>query len=331
MPRPPRVEFPDALYHVTARGTQKAPIVLDDGDRLRWMEYLKEAVLRFALELYAFVLMTNHFHLFVATPRANLHKAMQYLNGSWAMYFNVRHKRGGHLFERRYRAILVEDQGHYSGISRYVQLNPVRAGIVERPEEYPWSTYVGYHWGRTPLLWVNYDRVLEEFGKGKEARKRYREFVADGIGKEVKPPWHEAIGGWLLGSRKFAARVYATLNSGCSDSRWGSRAVVPERPLEATLDEIASAVSKVFGVDDELLKSPVHPSRDARSAFILIARDMVGMRVRLIGDYVGISATGSASQAIQRARCRNAKDKQFHNQTLRIESLLRKAVTAKGV
>ena len=327
MPRPLRVEFPEALYHVTARGVQKASIVLDDHDRVRWSEYLKEAALRFRLELCAFVLMGNHFHLFTSTPLANLGKAMQFLNGSYAMYFNVRHERGGHLFERRYRAILVEDQGHYTEISRYVHLNPVRAGIVERPEMYPWSSYPGYHSGRLPLSWINYERVLAEFGGDKDARRRYREFVADGIGRKLPPPWLRAAGDWLLGSPQFVAKVYGMLASGSGDGRWLSRSVTPEKPLEATLDEICSAVTRVFGIPGEALKTKGPRSRDARSAFLLIARDGAGMPHKAIGAYAGIKAPGSVSQGVQRARLRKTKDRQFGEQISRVKTL----ITHKGV
>ena len=268
MPRPPRVEFPEALYHVTARGVLKNAIVRDDHDRVRWHDYLKAAVTRAGLELYAFALLDNHFHLFLSAPNANLGVAMQYLNGAYAMYFNKRHERSGHLFERRYRGILIENRGHYTEVSRYIHLTPVRAGAVERPEEYAWSSYPGYHFGRMPLSWLNYGRVLAEFTpikpttatKGvrplllqKEARERYREFVAAGVGRKLAPPWARAVGGWLLGSPKFTARIYALLAKDRKDSRWDSRATQGPRAIDATLDEIAQAVCRHFGVSIEEL------------------------------------------------------------------------------
>ncbi len=325
MPRPLRVEFPDALYHVTARGVQGMPIVMDDHDCVRWMEYLKAAVLQFGLELYAFVLMTNHFHIFVATPLANLHKVMQYLNGAYAMYFNVRHKRGGHLFERRYHAILVEDQGHYTEVSRYVHLNPVRAGLVERPQEYAWSSYTGYHSGRLRLSWMNYERVLAEFGEGKQARRRYREFVADGIDRKLPPPWLEAAGDWLLGSPKFVARVYGMLASERTDGRWRSRAaVVSDKALKATLDEIAAAVCETFSIDRKTLITRGPGSQCARSTFMLIARDSSAMPVKLISGFLGMSAPGPVSQGVRRARRRMAAEKQFRQYISRVETVLRR-------
>ena len=323
MPRPLRIEFADALFHVTARGVQKAPIVTDDHDRVRWMEYLKEAVLRFALELYAFVLMDNHFHLFVSTPRANLHKAMQYLNGSYAMYFNVRHERGGHLFERRYRSILIENQGHYTEVSRYVHLNPVRARLAERPEEYPWSSYAGYHWGRMPLSWVNYERVLSEFGDGKDARRRYREFVADGTDRKLPAPWLEAVGGWLLGSPGFVAKVYGMLSSGRSGARWNSRAAIQGKPLDVLPDEIASAVCKVFGISNTPLRTGGTNTRKARSAFVLIARDRAGMSLKAIASYLNAPGIASVSKIAGVARKRKSRDADDRKRLHHIERLVK--------
>jgi REP element-mobilizing transposase RayT len=294
------------------------------------MEYLKEAVLRFGLELYAFVLMGNHYHLFVCTPRANLRKAMQYLNGSYAMYFNVRHERSGHLFERRYHAVLIEDRNHYTEVSRYVHLNPVRAGIVERPEQYPWSSYAGYHQSRMPLSWLNYERVLEEFGKGKEARRRYREFVADGTGRKLPAPWREALSGWVLGSPKFVAKVYGMLASSSSEGRWGSRAVLKDAPLNATLDEIASAVCAAYGAAGGLLKDGGRNSRNPRTAFVLVARDRAGLPVKSIASYMNLKSTAPVSNTTRRARQRVASDEEFRKQISRIEKHLKTQTKPKG-
>jgi REP element-mobilizing transposase RayT len=322
MPRPLRVEFPDALYHITARGVLKAPIVRDDHDRIRWTDYLKEAVRRFGLELYAFALMDNHFHLFAASPLANLGKAMQYLNGAYAMCFNKRHERSGHLFEKRYHAVLIESQGHYTEVSRYIHLNPVRAGAVEKPEQYAWSSYPGYHFGRLPLPWLNYGRVLAEFGEGKEARARYREFVAHGIGKKLAPPWANAIGGWLLGSPRFTAKIYALLAKDAKDSRWDSRATQTPRALDATLDEIAAAVCKEFKVAPEQLKTRSAASRAARRAFALLARHHAGHSLKAIGQRLQITVPCSVLDIVKRASARAEKSGPFRQHISRLESRL---------
>ncbi len=324
MPRPPRVEFPDALYHVTTRGVHKAPIIVDDHDRVRWMEYLKQAVTRFGLRLYAFVLMDNHFHLFVCTPNANLGKAMQYLNGSYAMYFNTRHEKSGHIFERRYHAVLVENEGHYTEVSRYIHLNPVRAGIVAQPKDYAWSSYPIFHWGRMALPWLDCEEVLGEFGEGKEARQRYRNFVADGMNKKIASPRSKAIGGWLLGSHRFAAKIYAMLASDNNNGRWDSRAAVSQNHLDASLDEIARGVCKSFGIPKELLKKKSADTRGARNAFIYIARHKAGASLESIASYIEIGNKGTISRTAKRERELIQKNRRHRELISRITSTISK-------
>ena len=141
MARPLRVEFAGALYHVTSRGNEKRPIFKNDGDRLKFLELLGEAVSRFGWTLTAWVLMTNHFHLVVQTNEPNLSRGMHWLNGTYAAWFNRRHGRWGHLFGGRFKAFLVEEETYFKEVLRYVVLNPVRAGLVAHPANYRWSSY----------------------------------------------------------------------------------------------------------------------------------------------------------------------------------------------
>jgi len=340
MPRPPRVEFPEALYHITVRGVLKSAIVRDDHDRVRWCDYLKAAVSRAGLELYAFALLDNHFHLFLSAPNANLGKAMQYLNGSYAAYFNARHERKGHLFESRYHGVLIESRGHYTEVSRYVHLNPVRAGIVKRPEDYAWSSYPIYHYARKPLPWLNYDRVLAEFftgkpvttnkgvrplylyksGEGKEALERYRQFVTAGVGLKLAPPWARAVGGWLLGSPKFVAKTYAILAKDARGSRWDSRASHEKDAVDATLDEIAAAVRKEFRVTPEQLKSNGKYRGRARGIFIFLARYRSCYSLKSIGAYLGMPSPGNVFRLGRNVEERIREDGDLRKLVTRLES-----------
>ena len=127
MARPLRILFPDALYHVISRGDNRRAIVRDDQDRGKRLEWLERTVEQHGWKLHAFVLMDNHEHLFVQTPRPNLPQGMKLLNASYTQYFNKRHRRCGHLFQGRYKSFLVEEDGYFSELSRYIHLNPVRA------------------------------------------------------------------------------------------------------------------------------------------------------------------------------------------------------------
>ena len=133
MARPLRIEFAHALYHVTSRGNARQKVFRDDRDYQRRLDWLRRAVETYGWRLHAFALMPNHDHLFVETPLANLSAGMHYLNGSYTSYFNRRHKQVGHLFQGRFKAVLIENEGHYWEVSRYIHLNPVRAGLAQRP------------------------------------------------------------------------------------------------------------------------------------------------------------------------------------------------------
>src|SRR4030042_35639 len=141
MARPLRIEFPGALYHVTARGNARQDIFLDDDDRLLFCSVLERVVSRFHLLLHAYCLMNNHYHLLVETPEGNLSKGMRQINGVYTQQLNRRYNRVGHVLQGRYKAILVDKDNYLLELSRYVVLNPVRAGLVKQPSRWAWSSY----------------------------------------------------------------------------------------------------------------------------------------------------------------------------------------------
>ena len=140
MARPLRIEFPGALYHVTARGNARAPIFLEDADRQLLLATLGDAHERHGWLCHAYCLMPNHYHLLLGTPEANLSQGMRQLNGLYTQRFNRRHDRVGHVFQGRFKGILVERGAHLLELARYIVLNPVRAGIVACAEAYRWSS-----------------------------------------------------------------------------------------------------------------------------------------------------------------------------------------------
>jgi len=138
MARPLRIEFPGAVYHVTSRGNERRSIFRSDTDRKAFLRFLATATSRFGWSVTAWVLMSNHIHLVVQTPEPNLSRGMQWLNGSYAAWFNHRHDRSGHLFQGRFKAFLIEKESYFAEVLRYVVLNPIRAGIVQQLETYRW-------------------------------------------------------------------------------------------------------------------------------------------------------------------------------------------------
>ena len=141
MARPLRLEFAGAVHHVTSRGDRREDIFLDDDDRQAWLSVLGQVCDRFNWVVHAYCLMSNHYHLLVETVEGNLSAGMRQLNGLYTQRFNRRHGMVGHLFQGRYKAILIQKEAHLLELSRYVVLNPVRASMVATPEAWPWSSY----------------------------------------------------------------------------------------------------------------------------------------------------------------------------------------------
>jgi putative transposase len=187
MSRPLRVEFPGALYHVTARGNEKKAIVRHDGDREEWVSTLSHACERFGWRCLAWCLMDNHFHLVLETPTANLARGMRQLNGRYAQRFNGRHKRVGHLFQGRYKAMLVERGPYLLEACRYTVLNPARLRIPRRYDTWAWSSFQATAGFAPRPSWLALDRLLEQFAVMPAlAQRRYRRFIHEGLGEPLQ-------------------------------------------------------------------------------------------------------------------------------------------------
>lgn len=203
MARPLRIEFDGALYHVTSRGNERKAIFKDDSDRKLFLDILAQVTERFHWLCHAYCLMGNHYHLVVETPDANLSKGMRQLNGVYTQAYNRRHHRVGHLFQGRFKGILVEKESHFLEVCRYVVLNPVEAGMVKHPKEWAWSSYRATG-GQSPVVrCLTVEEVLGHFGtRRKAAQKRYCQFVMEGIGRASI--WENLAAQSLLGEEGFA-------------------------------------------------------------------------------------------------------------------------------
>ena len=200
MARPLRLEFPGAMYHVMARGNARQPIFLLEEDYHRFLENIGHVARRYDWRLWAYCLMGNHYHLVVETRRATLSRGMRQINGVYAQAFNRRHQRAGHLFQGRFRAIPIHRDRYLLELSRYVVLNPVRAGLGERPDDWAWSSYGATVGDQPAPEWLATQATLALFGRVPDrARQAYRRFVAEGIGEgdpsHSAPKPHVALGG----------------------------------------------------------------------------------------------------------------------------------------
>ena len=141
MTRPLRIQYSGAFYHITSRGNERRDVFRSKADRERFLFYLAIATERYHARIHVYCLMSNHYHLLLETPEGNLSQIMRHINGAYTTYFNTKRKRAGHLFQGRYKAILVEADEYATHLSRYIHLNPIRAGMVSVPEDYTWSSY----------------------------------------------------------------------------------------------------------------------------------------------------------------------------------------------
>lgn len=182
MPRLPRLQPPGGYFHLTARGNRRAPIYVDAHDAARFMSLFATAHERFRWRCHGFCLMPNHYHLLVETPTESLAEGMQFLNGTYARAFNRRHGYDGHLFARRYRSVLLASTWHLLELSRYLALNPVRAGLCADPAEWRWGSYRAVVGLASSPAFFDPNEVLGLFGSTPAAaREQFTKFVADGF------------------------------------------------------------------------------------------------------------------------------------------------------
>lgn len=208
MARPIRIEYAGALYHVTSRGDRREDIFLEDDDRLIWLAIFSEVCARFNWRCHAWCLMDNHYHIVVETIEGNLSQGMRQLNGVFTQKSNRRHGSVGHVFQGRYKAILVEKEAYLLELTRYVVLNPVRANMVSDVQNWEWSSYLAMIGQNTSPEWLETDWILSHFGRyRKTAVTKYKNFVREGIG--LPPIWDALTRQVFLGGEKFVDKAVA--------------------------------------------------------------------------------------------------------------------------
>ena len=203
MARPLRIEYEGAVYHITSRGNRRKPIFKDEDDQRLFLSTLESVNKRYNWLNHAYCLMNNHYHLIIETPDGNLSKGMRQLNGVYTQMFNKRHKKTGHIFQGRYKAILIQKDSHLLEACRYVVLNPVRAKIVHKLEDWKWSSYRSTAGLDKPHLCLTTEWILGQYSKRKkQAERKYSEFVEAGLGGKVI--WKDVRGQCILGKEEFA-------------------------------------------------------------------------------------------------------------------------------
>jgi putative transposase len=281
--RPLRLEYPGALYHVTSRGHERGPIFDDESDRRQFLDLLASVVSDQAWLLHSYCLMGNHYHLLVETVRPTLSRGMHSLNSRYSEHFNRRHERSGHLFEGRFKAIVVQKQAHLLELHRYIVLNPVRAGIVRRADDWPWSNYRATSGAIPYPSWLDVGSTLALFSAyGSGATGAYIRFVADGE-RQPASPLDLVRRQIYLGDRRFLAEMS---ERAAKDRRNLEIPASQREPLPVEIEEIRRVVCAEWRVEPVELSG--REAGDAKLAAIYLARRLCGMSAREVGEAFGI-------------------------------------------
>ena len=286
MARPLRVEYPGAFYHVVSRSNSRERLYAGPRDYEKFLQYLEKASERFALIIHAYCLMGNHYHLLVETPEPNLSMAMQWLNVSYATYFNRKQDRNGHLFQGRFKAILIDADAYLKHLSRYIHLNPVSAGLISTPGQYRWSSYPAYIGEQRPPKFLMTDMLLENFGQRKnEAIKNYQEFVEGVDINAVKYPSNQLAGGFILGDTDFVNWVKNTFLSQREDEK-----EIPQlKKLKPRVDPeiIVEQVSNVFKSEVAKILQKGLKRNKPREVAIYLSRELSRLSCKDLGVFFG--------------------------------------------
>lgn len=310
MARKPRIHLSGGLYHVIFRGNGGESVFFTDSDRYRFYLLLQEGACRFGYRVHAFCLMTNHIHLALQVGDIPLSRGMQNLSFRYTRWINWQKRRTGHLFQGRYKAVLIDGDDYLLELVRYIHLNPVRAGMVDDAEQYPWSGHRAYL-GKEDLTWLTTDWVLGQFGRSvAKGRVGYMNFVLDGMGEEHRPEFHGKgeVDSRLLGNDSFVNTCLSGLE---------------ERTLRLTAHEIIAIVCRAYAIDEAELKT------HSQGRIASEARAVVGFLVREIGcatlsDVAKVvnREVGSVSSAVRRLTERMQENTELAHKVRTVRAVL---------
>lgn len=302
MARPWRIEFPGAIYHVMARGNRRQKIFEDDQDRQIFLELVGRCAGRYEVEIIAFCLMPNHYHLFLRTPRGNLSRAMKWLGGVYTQRYNHRHRRDGHLFKGRYRAVLVEDEGHWFHLSAYIHLNPRRAGLTADPADWEWSSFRDYTRSRARFGWLRPEVVLAAYGDAATRRRNYRRAVLALAG--AKPSvWEELRNAVFIGTEERWEELRQS-HAPSGQRQWvPEHRVTPSRPVDFIYE--IERVARTFGVSAKEIRSGRRGYLRPACYYHLVVN--CGLRGQEAAELFGVSAM-AVSSGLLRLNAAQARD-----------------------
>jgi REP element-mobilizing transposase RayT len=321
MARAWRIEYEGALYHVLSRGNQRQDIVLNDDDRKLFLSTVGEMADRFEIDVFAYVLMDNHYHLLFRTNRANLCRSMQWFGATYTKRFNLYNHRSGHLFQGRYKNMLVQNDAYLLQLSYYIHRNPLRAGMVRRLADYKWSSYRAYAYGKSIPKWLNTDVVLSRFINVKDTNEAYRENLQK-YSKEEQRVWEDLRHGIFVGSEKFVKRIK---NRYLPDT---PHAELPHQKRvikDISIDSVLLRAAGILRCDLDHLResSRISKTKTAdRDLLIYIAWQLGVATNQEIGDKFGLTYS-AVSRRVSIIKKTLNKDKELKRKYRQIKSLIK--------
>ena len=291
MARPLRVEYEGAFYHITSRGNERKDIFKSEKDKEKFLNYLERAKEKFEIVVHAYCLLSNHYHLIIETPYANLSKCMQYINSSYTTYYNVKRNRHGHLFQGRYKGILIEVDEYLKVLSRYIHLNPIKAGMEKRLGEYKWSSYYYYIEKKKLPVFLKTQHVLDYFGGSKV---RYRKYVEEGVLKDIANPL-EKINQWnILGCEGFINMIQNNYLKEKKEDRDLPRV----KNIKKSFSRIVAEIKKVKDVSE----------KEQRKLLVYFLRKYTDFNLEEIADRLGGKKLSVSGVSVITARLEKDKD-----------------------
>jgi putative transposase len=319
MARPLRIEYPGAYYHVMNRGQSRRNIFIKDKGRQTFLDLLADMARLWKVEIYAYCLMENHYHLLLSTPTGALSRPMRHLDGIYTQKFNRVHHRDGPLFRGRYKAILIDAEEYFLSVVRYIHKNPLGTGVVSNIDRYRWSSHWGYLNKKQCAEWLDTRSVISRLG----GLNAYQRFMHEEIEEEIEEFYHGLYQKPVLGSKEFIERV---------KQRLGDKARVEEekpqsrRLFSPGLDEIVQATARGYEKTvEELKRRKRGRENEARMVAIYLGRQLGGHRHEEIGKTVGLGKASSVSSAYLLMRERVAREKQLQQRVRKIEEALTKS------
>ena len=311
MARPLRIEYPDAIYHVMNRGKGRQKVFLREEDRGEFLKLLEEIHRRWKVEIYAYCLMDNHYHVCLGTPLGNLSRVMRHVDGVYTQRFNRAHKTDGSLFRGRYKALVIDEDEYLGSVVRYIHLNPVKAGLVREPKDYGWSTHRVYVMRSERREWVHTQKLLESFG----GSHGFDKYVKAGNDEEIEKFYKRGRLSLILGDEAFVEEVQDKVK-GPGDEHVRDEGKI----LQPGFEKIIKCVAEAYGVQGkDIVKAVRGQENEARQVAMYLAYEVGWMKLQEIAKAMGLGSYGAVGWNCAKVRARKDSEGGFKR---RIEQLI---------